>query len=291
MNIIYEPDSIILDPAEHFSISRTFCCGQCFRFMCGEDGVWSGIAFGRTLRCRQDGNTVTLFCSAEEFRNIWYGYFDLGLDYGKVNAAISADPVAAAAAEYADGIRILRQDPWETLVSFIISQNNNIPRIRKIISALCALLGDRLPDGGYAFPTAESIARAGAEALAPIRAGFRAGYIYDAAVRVSTGVTDLEAIAGLDRDTAEQELMKIRGVGKKVAACVLLYGFGFLSAFPIDVWVKRIIDKYYGGSLDPTVFGEYAGIAQQYLFHYERCAAGASEDGCIGKNQAKTLPV
>ena len=142
--------------------------------------------------------------------------------------------------------------------------------IKKIINSLCVSLGDPVEGGGYSFPSAERILEAGEEGLAPIRAGFRVKYILDAAQRVASGNIDLEAISSLSYEQAEMELMRIKGVGKKVASCVLLFGYGFLSAFPIDVWVKRVIEKYYDEDFDPLSLGEYAGIAQQYLFYRER---------------------
>ena len=169
----------------------------------------------------------------------------------------------------AKGIRILRQDRWETLCSFIISQNNNIPRIKGIIGRLCEAFGERI-DGGYAFPSADRIASLTEEQLAPIRSGFRARYILDAARRVTDGRTDLDAVSAMIYDDAKKYLMQIKGVGNKVADCVLLFGYGFFDAFPKDVWIKRVIEKYYGENFDESIFKPYGGIAQQYLFYSER---------------------
>jgi len=206
----------------------------------------------------------------DEFEKIWLGYFDLDRDYESVITELSFDEQFCLASEQACGIRIFRQDGWETLCSFIISQNNNIPRIKKIISALCGLLGEPISTGVNAFPTAESILSAGVEGLAPIKSGFRAKYLIDAAEKVVNGTVNLNELGRMDYKEAKETLMRIKGVGEKVSDCALLFGFGFHQAFPKDVWVKRVLDKYYGSDFDPNYFGENAGIAQQYLFYYER---------------------
>lgn len=270
MNIIFEKDKVIIKNEKFFSLDQTLDCGQCFRFDRNADGVWQGIAHGKKLACYTAEEDTVLLCSKEEYLSVWEEFFDLKRDYSAVAASLAHDTEAYSAAEIGRGIRILKQDKWETLISFIISQNNNIPRIKKIIGTLCERLGEPIEGGGYSFPTAEKILLAGEEGLAPIKAGFRAKYILDAAQRVYSGDIDLEGITSLSYDQAEAELMRIKGVGKKVASCVLLFGYGFLSAFPVDVWVKRVIEKYYDADFDPASLGEYAGIAQQYLFYRER---------------------
>jgi len=174
-----------------------------------------------------------------------------------------------AASGFAGGIRILRQDPWEALCSFIISQNNNIPRIKGIVERLCASFGEEIKEGFYSFPAAEKIATLTLEDLAPLRSGFRAKYILDGAKRVADGEIDLDALKELALDEARQELMKIYGVGEKVADCTLLFGLSHIDAFPKDVWIKKAMAKLFDGSL-PECAAPYAGIAQQYIFHYAR---------------------
>lgn len=272
MEVIFKKDKILIKNSGYFLLDQTLDCGQCFRFDKNGDGVWQGIAHGKSLSCYDSGDTAVLLCSKEDYLSVWQDYFDINRDYSAVVDSLKGDEVSYSAAQYGKGIRILKQDKWETLVSFIISQNNNIPRIKKIISSLCTLLGEPVHGGGYAFPTAEKILEAGEEGLAPIKAGFRTKYILDAAYRVASGSIDLEHIADLPYEQAEETLMQIKGVGKKVASCVLLFGYGFLSAFPVDVWVKRVIEKYYDDNFDPASLGEYAGIAQQYLFYRERCS-------------------
>ena len=172
--------------------------------------------------------------------------------------------------ECGSGIRILRQHPWETLISFIISQNNNIPRIKKIVESLCREFGEKIECGEqvlYAFPAPEALYNAGESAIFALKTGFRARYIYDAASRVVDGRLNIDALCEMDSDALNEALLEICGVGPKVAACVSLFGFGHTEAFPIDVWVKRIMQKYYPDGLDIKSLGRYAGVAQQYLFY------------------------
>lgn len=173
------------------------------------------------------------------------------------------------AAKYAPGIRILRQEPYEALCTFIISQNNNIKRIKGIVQRLCENFGEEISPGDFAFPTPQKMAELSADDLAPLRAGFRNRYLIDAAQKVYSGEVDLESCRTLDYEQARKELMKITGVGVKVADCTLLFGLHRIEAFPVDVWMKRAMDKLFPGMM-PSDFGDCAGIAQQYIFHYSR---------------------
>lgn len=250
-------------------------CGQCFRFERVDHKKYSIIACNRVLDIEKlDEGWLFKEISEADFRENFVPYFDLERDYGQIIKGFDFDKTVSRGADVGKGIRIFRQDPWETLISFIISQNNNIPRIKKIISSLCALLGKEIGDGVYSFPDAEAILKAGLEGIAPIKSGFRGKYIIDACEKVVNGDIDFENIKNMEYCDALTELKKIKGVGDKVANCVLLFGFGFYQAFPIDVWVKRVIEKYYGDDFDPEIFGDYAGIAQQYLFFYERNILG-----------------
>lgn len=263
-------NDLLLTECNNFDPFVSCECGQCFRFERINDDEYELYACGRVLTVKKSGQGW-LFCniSEEEFRKSFISYFDLERDYSQIINSFAYDENIARAAKAGSGIRIFRQDGWETLISFIISANNNIPRIKKIINSLCRLLGEER-NGYYSFPTPEKIAEAGIEGLAPIKAGFRAKYIYDAACKVATGEVSLEHVKVCGYANALAELKKIKGVGDKVANCVLLFGFGYYEAFPIDVWVKRVIEKYYGEGFDPTLLGKHAGIAQQYLFYYER---------------------
>ena len=268
---------LLLSDCKNFDPFVSCECGQCFRFNKNSDNEYVLFACDRTLTIRkQGGDWLFLDITEEEFKRSFVPYFDLERDYGKIITGYSNDASIARAAIAGSGIRIFRQDAFETVISFIISANNNIPRIKKIIESLCELLGERVGDS-YSFPTPESIVKAGVEGLAPIKAGFRAKYIVDAAQKVASGEISLEYIKNCGYVNALTELKKIKGVGDKVANCALLFGFGYLNAFPIDVWVKRVINKYYGEGFDPSTLGEYAGVAQQYLFYYERNILGREE--------------
>lgn len=254
----------------HFSLEETFDCGQAFRWEPFDDTSWIGIALGRKLRVGLNDGIITLYdCSLSEYEEKWRAYLDIDRDYGEIISIISANEVLKNAAEQNKGIRVLKQDKWEALCSFIISQNNNIPRIKGIIGRLCENFGNPLADGGFTFPTAERIASLTPEDLAPIRSGFRARYIIDGAKKYLNGEINLELIASADIDTARNELMKITGVGVKVADCTLLFGFQRIDALPKDVWIKRAIEEYFNGSFPECAKG-YEGIAQQYLFNYIR---------------------
>lgn len=268
---------LLLSDCDNFDPFVSCECGQCFRFNKISEDEYLLFACNRPLTIRkQSDGWLFLDITEEEFRKSFLDYFDLQRDYGEIISSYSGDESIARAASVGSGIRIFRQDGFETIISFIISANNNIPRIKKIIEALCALLGERVGNG-YAFPTPESIVNAGIEGLAPIRAGFRTKYIVDAAQKVASGEISLEYIKNCGYTDALNELKKIKGIGDKVANCVLLFGFGYYNAFPIDVWVKRVISKYYGEGFDPCTLGEYAGVAQQYLFYYERNILGREE--------------
>lgn len=262
-------NEIVIDiPA--FNLERTLDCGQAFRWKQTAENEWHGVAFSKPLTLqKRDNGIVFIGTNEEEFNKIWVPYFDLDRDYEAICERFKQDESLKKAVTECCGIRLLKQEPWEAVCSFIISANNNIPRIKGIIDRLCRLLGENLGEDDYSFPSAERIAEAGIEALAPIRAGFRAKYIIDAAQKVSSGEVDLSRIFDLSIEEGRDELIKIKGVGEKVAQCALLYGFGKVDAFPIDVWVKRIMAEMYPDGL-PECTNGVRGIAQQYLFHWRR---------------------
>lgn len=261
---------VIFENINDLSLKDTLDCGQCFRWRELGDGSFSGVVRGRAARAYTDGGRLILDGAEEADRAMWQDYFDLGLDYGEVKRELSAlHPTLAEAARFAPGIRILRQEPFEALISFIISQNNNIKRIAGIVDRLCQSFGEPIGGSEYAFPTAAKLAALTPDELAPIRAGFRHRYIIDAAQKVDSGEIDLERLRALPYDEAKSALMKITGVGVKVADCVLLYGLHRLDGFPLDVWMKRAMAVLFD-NMDPKEFGDYAGIAQQYIFHYSR---------------------
>lgn len=254
-----------------FDICISLDCGQSFRWKKTGENSMHGVAFGRALDVVDEGDKIILYGADEkDYENIWKSYFDIDRDYTEICKKFLTDESLKKAVETYPGIRILRQDSWEALCSFIISQNNNIPRIKGIVERLCETLGDELGNGDYSFPSPEKVLEAGADGLANLRAGFRVKYILDAAQKVADGTVDFEKINNTDNlEEAAEELKKIKGVGDKVAACTLLYGFGKVDALPIDVWVKRILSELYPDGL-PECTNGVKGIAQQYLFHWRR---------------------
>ncbi|MDR1217589.1 MAG: DNA-3-methyladenine glycosylase 2 family protein [Oscillospiraceae bacterium] len=256
-----------------FDLGRIFECGQCFRWNADDGGVYTGVAMGRAARVRSEDGRVYITGGAADFEDVWRRYFDLDFDYETVRRALCIDSHMELAAQFGAGIRILYQDSWEALCSFIISQCNNIPRIKKIIETLCREFGDAVElDGAvyYAFPEPSRLASLTAGDLAPLRCGYRAPYIISAARAVADGALDLDALSEGRSDDATRALKALPGIGDKVANCVALFGLHRLDVFPVDTWMKKVIKERYGGSLDPAVFGGYAGIAQQYMFFHAR---------------------
>ncbi len=259
MDFFFECDS--------FDARRTLFCGQAFRWReC--DGGFCGIASGRYARLEICGGGFKLCGINESDIPFWRNYFDLDTDYTALIERFSADEHLKTACRENHGIRILRQEPFETLISFIISQNNNIKRITGIIERLCEAFGEKT-ERGFLFPARQRMYGVTQEGLAPLRAGFRAKYIEDAMKKLQSGEVNLDAIYNMPLDTARAELKKIKGVGDKVADCVLLFGYYKTSAFPRDVWIKRVESKLYPGGLPECIRGA-EGIAQQFLFDYAR---------------------
>ena len=266
-----EKKGIKLARLSEFDPVKTFECGQCFRWNAGENGVYTGVAMGRAARVWVEKDSVYIDADEKDISEIWHDYFDLDRDYGSI--VFNAGEYLDACVRYGSGIRILRQDRWEALCSFIISQCNNIPRIKRIIETLCSKFGEPISAFGetlFTFPSAERIAALKAEDLAPLRCGYRASYIIDAARAVSTGALNLDELAACDFDTAIKALKSLKGVGDKVANCVALFGLHNMSGFPIDIWMKRALEKYFPKNFDPKSLGSYAGLAQQYIFFYTR---------------------
>ena len=283
MKIKSDNNNLIITELTDFDIVQIFECGQCFRWDRLSDGSFIGVAYNKALKIFQNSpDTVTLFdTSIEDFENIWYNYFDFGTSYSDIKTSLSSDKILKHAIAYGEGIRILNQDLWECVVSFIISQSNNIPRIKKIISTLCTLYGEKinyLGDVYYSFPSPEKILSRGPEGLLAIRAGFRDKYILAAADAFVNSIS-FDTLSELSYDEAKKELMKIKGIGNKVADCILLFSLAKRSSFPVDVWIKRIMEYCYFDNEQPIniirefadeKFGQYSGYAQQYLFYYAR---------------------
>ena len=236
--IISKNNNIYIKGIEEFDLPHTLDCGQAFRWSCDENGLWSGVAGNKFLSLEKlDDGTVVLYNTNEvDFNIFWKNYFDLDRDYSEIVKIFSQNETLKAACEYSYGIRILNQEPFETLCSFIISQNNNISRIKGIIQRLCENFGEDKGDY-FAFPTADKMASLTVDDLAPLRSGFRAKYLIDAATKVANGEVDLYHLRYAPLDTARDELMKIKGVGPKVADCALLFSHHHDRAFPKDVWL------------------------------------------------------
>lgn len=286
-----------------FNTDHIFDCGQCFRWTRESDGSYTGIAFGKIGNMRYEGNTcgaessctgekegslIIDNCGADDFRNIWKNYLDLDRDYSLIKEELSAsDEIMRKAIMGGGGIRILRQELWETMISFIISQNNNIPRIKGCIENLCRLFGEKAGEYKgkeyYNIPTPEKLAEMKPDELAECRLGYRAPYLTETAAEV----VRRGGMRAVEHDLAELEkpeqvieyLRGFKGVGPKVANCIALFGLSRFDAFPIDVWVKRVMNRLYNIDEKDTKnmakyaeehFGENGGIAQQYLFYYIR---------------------
>lgn len=295
-------EAIVFSELGDMDLCDTLECGQAFRYELisreGDYVEYLTVACGGLLLLGQrERGELILYGLAEEKVPKVIKYFALDMDYGAIREFIKSKTDSEwmkRAADESRGIHILKQDAWEALFSFIISQNNNIPRIRKIIRKISAEYGENLAISGgistcpkglcekpceevcrgcgicYSFPTAEAVYE-NPEKLLTSNPGFRYKYLFDAARRVCERESELEKIENLGSfEEICTELKKILGVGDKVASCVALFGMSRLEAFPIDVWMKRAIDLYFDGNLDYKSFGDYAGVAQQYIFHYIR---------------------
>lgn len=254
-------------------IVKTFECGQCFRWNADERGVYTGVVKGCAASVWTEGDDVMISASEKARLGFWRDYFDLDCDYESLRRNITQNEYLNLCAEYGGGIRILRQDGWEALCSFIVSQCNNIPRIKKIIETFCNLFGDTIEHDGkllYTFPDARRVSALSPDDLAPLRCGYRAPYITGAAKAVSSGELDLDLLAHGGYENALRSLRAISGIGDKVANCVILYGLHMMEAFPVDVWMRRAIKENLSEGFDPKALGECAGLCQQYIFYYAR---------------------
>ena len=290
--------NFILENVHDFHLLDTLECGQCFHFERTDNGFnkdeyeYDIVAKDRILHIKEEpdlaGVRLTFYNTEEwEYESIWKEYFDLNRNYDEIKqSVISADPRLEEIIDEYSGIRILNQDFFETLISFIISQNKQIPQIKQVVKNLSNIVGTKFDvtmistlgsEFDAFFPTAEQIASASEGEIRDSKCGFRAPYIKDAAEKVVSGEISYDELVSLDTNAAREKLMTIHGVGEKVANCVLLFGLGRREAFPVDVWMKRICEYLYFGEDTPKnvieeyatdKFGRYAGYAQQYLFIY-----------------------
>lgn len=283
-HITEEKDRILVANVRDFHPVHTFECGQCFRWERQEDGAYTGVARNKVVQIRFEKGILEIRnATARDFMEIWFEYLDLDRDYGAIKEELARkDPVLREAIAFGYGIRLLRQELWETLISFIISSNNRIPRIMKIINSLSKAYGSELQMEGKqfsSFPAAEKLSRSSVEELEVCRGGYRCKYIVYSARMVQRGEVSLDSLKDMDTDEARKEIMKLPGVGPKVADCILLYSGTRYDVFPTDVWVKRVMEELYfkrEASLKEIQefvsgrFGNLAGFAQQYLFYFAR---------------------
>lgn len=265
---------MITKELKDFDIRQIAESGQCFRMRKIGEMRYSITAMGSYLEISQEGEAVTFFCDDEEYDRIWRDYFDLDTDYGFFKGSIDKeDSYLTEAVKKGYGIRILRQDVWEMLVTFLISQNNNIPRISKNIEGLCGKFGKKRQTTDkkiyYDFPEPGVLARLNKEELKELALGYRDKYILSAAKAVDSGELDLEALKGLGYEEAHKALLGVFGVGKKVADCICLFGLYQLDAFPGDTHINAILDSHYQEGFPFQRYAGYAGVLQQYMFYYD----------------------
>lgn len=284
MDVEYKGKDTIIHNLKDFDLGQTMECGQCFHFQKIDDDEYGMSAYGKFLHAAQKDDKLYLFdTTKEEFEKIWCHYFDLDRDYGEIKSfLLKEDEKLCEAVEKMWGVRILNQEFFETLISFIISQNKQIPHIKQIVARISHDYGKYQGSVGgidfYGFPTPQQLSQADIDALRECKTGFRAPYIYNAVEFVNNEIIKEENLRKCGVDECREQLMKIKGVGMKVANCVSLFGLGYREAFPVDVWIKRIMQSlYFDGkehsnaeieSYGVEHFGKYGGYAQQYLFYY-----------------------
>lgn len=265
---------MLTKPLPHLNLHQITNSGQCFRMKETSPNHFSIIAKDRYLELSQTGNSVCFDCTEEEFETFWKNYFDLDQDYGKYIQAINTnDKYLTAAAAHGSGIRILRQDVWEMLISFLISQQNNIVRIRRCIENISRKYGEKkitkTGEEYYAFPAPETLAFAEEEALFKCNLGYRAKYVKGTAKSVLSGEIQLEKLGEMSYKKAKEELLKLYGVGEKVADCICLFGLHKMEAFPIDTHIRQALDAHYKRGFPNRRYKGMQGIMQQYIFYYE----------------------
>lgn len=264
--------------SNNFNIAQIAESGQCFRMNSLAENHYNLVAYGRYLELKQiAAETVELSCSEEEFHLIWKDYFDLNYDYNKIVNDImdDEDEFLKKAVEYGGGIRILKQESFEMMISFIISQNKNIPSIKNCIERICETYGDQKIDMKTGvtyctFPEPKVLANAQKEDLRALKLGYRDAYIISAAQAVSNGAVNLSELMEYSHEEAVKIMKNIHGIGEKVANCISLYGLHHIEAFPVDVWINRVLSEVYDNSFDTNKYNGYAGIIQQYMFYYMR---------------------
>jgi N-glycosylase/DNA lyase len=268
----------LIESNPFFDPNLIFDCGQCFRFKKTENG-FIGVIFENIVVIENLENGYYIYCHNPLDKGILESFLDIKRDYKKIQTFLSKDEIMAPALSFGRGIRILKQDFFETLLSFIISQQNSITKISNTVEKISELFGDKIEFNNkiyYTFPTAERLKDITEEDLAPLRCGYRAKYIIDAIKRVNNGEIDYNTLKSLDYPSAKKTLLTINGVGPKVADCICLFSLGHFDAFPTDTWIIKAMDSLYQIpqkeilEKSKEMFGDYSGIAQQYLFYYLR---------------------
>lgn len=286
LDIIQEDNRLILKNVRDFEPKDIFECGQAFRWEKEEDLSYTTVAYGKVINVkREDKDIIIDNTNIDDFNNIWSYYFDMNTDYGEIKEILSKkDKTLSIATEFGSGIRILNQDVFETIISFIISANNQIPRIKKSIDIIAREYGEFIENYNgkdyYSFPKAEKLAKVDVSELREVaRVGFRDQRIIDTSKIIADKQLDIDKIFKIEKDEGKKLLMELPGVGPKVSECILLFAFGKQDAFPVDVWVKRVMEYFYLkeetplkkiGKAGDDLFGNLAGYAQQYLFYYAR---------------------
>lgn len=258
----------------YFDIFQICNSGQCFRMQQTGDDTCQVIAGEYNLKIKQEGSRCTFFCTEEEFESFWKDYFDLQTDYRVYRDKINPrDIYLCQAAEFGKGIRILKQDLWEMIVSFLISQQNNIPRIRRCIQNICQQYGKSVKteegDTFYTFPKPESLAVLGEDDLKSCNLGYRSKYVVRTARMISNGEVSLEEIEKMSYKKAKEELLKLFGVGEKVADCICLFALHHLEAFPMDTHMIQALEHHYKRGFPKRRYQGFQGVMQQYIFYWE----------------------
>lgn len=285
MKLYEENNLVILEDVENFDARAIFTCGQAFRWYEEKDGSFTTVHLGRVLNVlNKDNRVVFKGTNLEEFKEIWVDYFDLNTNYKEIRKTLSGNEILVNAMEYGKGIRILNQNHFEMLISFIISANNMIPRIKKSIEVISMRYGKFICEDEnrkyYSFPTVEELSNATVEDLREFaKVGFRDKRIFDTVNMILNDKIDLNSFESLETDILREELLKFSGVGNKVADCIMLFSYKRGEVFPVDVWIKRVMEELFIKQETPVkkiakeadrIFGKYAGYAQQYLFYYGR---------------------
>lgn len=269
---------------DDFDLEKIIDSGQCFRGKCLEDGSYRFISGDSVIYLRPkegEPGVYTVSCDRESWETIWFPFFDLERCYSEIAVSESGKhEFVDQAIAHGRGVRLLRQDPWEMLLTFIISQRKSIPAIIKSVEALSEKYGHDIvteQERLKAFPSPEEMKEATAEELAACGLGYRVKYILDAIQKVNSGELNLQSIAELPDNVLLEKLQLVKGVGIKVANCIALFAYGRTACVPVDVWIFRAIEKECGGVSPFSLYGENAGIIQQYIFYYERGVIGRKD--------------